>query len=512
MGSLADAAAATAAAATADTCPEVTADASSSQPRSYAAAAASTTTTTQSARPVITDDGDQSGSAQKASSAPQGTKRRLVMPDYEMGLSYHRVDDWASVMRPPPQVNNQHVVFASFKDAKVLPKARDVVAAAYAQFGHKLVALDVFPASLQYALAFCLSKQADEAATAGLHMGDGTVVPLVRRPQHRPTPERVTVAGVDCTNPGLAARHLYGYFSNFGRVLDVAPRVWEGTLVLTGTWHVTIDTATRTEKTIRTPPPPVATIGGVEVFIDIPKIRRTCRVCHSVEHTNPACRIGQALARQGRLKQQKDQQQQQQHDKEQQQQAKAGPRRWCDQLRQQPQAQGPKASAPAPKKALHPQKEKDATTTTKTKPTKTPAKSQDAGKGKEKGKAKDIGSKSPLPSRSNTPPPKDTTQDPPVREDPQDREDPEEDAESMETGSSDNDWELDGRYLRYSEDADDRGDDSGVAGYTADRSGSPVRRRSLSDLDPRVVIARTHRPSPGAHEFSPWTPPLSDDR
>jgi len=153
--------------------------------------------------------------------------------------------------------------------------------------------------------------------------------------------------------------------------------------------------------------------------------------------------------------------------------------------------------------ALHPQKEKDATTTIKTKPTKTPAKGQDAGKGKEKGKAKDIGSKSPLPSRSNTPPPKDTTQDPPVREDPQDREDPEEDAESMETGSSDNDWELDGRYLRYSEDADDRGDDSGVAGYTADRSGSPVRRRSLSDLDPRVVIARTHRPSPGAHEFSP---------
>ena len=102
LGSLADTAAATATAATADTGPEVTADASSSQPRSYAAAAASSTTTTQSARPVITDDRDQSGSAQKASSAPQSTKRRLVMPDYEMGLSYHWVDDWALVMRPPP--------------------------------------------------------------------------------------------------------------------------------------------------------------------------------------------------------------------------------------------------------------------------------------------------------------------------------------------------------------------------------------------------------------------------
>src|SRR5690349_17272133 len=145
MSSLADTTAATAVAAAA-TGPEVTAATSSSQPLSYAAAAASTTTASQPVPPVITLDGDQSGTAKKASSGLRGTKRSLALPDWELGLSQHRVDDWVSVMRPPPQVNHQHVVFASFKDAKDLPKARDVVAAAYAQFDHKLVAMDVFPA------------------------------------------------------------------------------------------------------------------------------------------------------------------------------------------------------------------------------------------------------------------------------------------------------------------------------------------------------------------------------
>ena len=220
MGSLADAATTTAAAAD-NAAPEVTADASSSQPRSYAAAAATATTNGRPVSPVIIADDDQSGATKKASSTPRGTKRALAMPEWEPWLSAHRVDDWASIMRPPPKVNNQHVVYASFKDAQTLPKAHDVIAAADAQFGHQLVAMDVFPASLQYALAFCLSKNADAAAAAGLHLGNDVVVPLVRRPQHQPTVEKLTVSGVDCTNPQLAARHLLAYFGCYGRVLDI---------------------------------------------------------------------------------------------------------------------------------------------------------------------------------------------------------------------------------------------------------------------------------------------------
>lgn len=44
---------------------------------------------------------DQSGNGQKASSAPKGQKRRLVMPAWRVGGSYYRADDYESVMRPP---------------------------------------------------------------------------------------------------------------------------------------------------------------------------------------------------------------------------------------------------------------------------------------------------------------------------------------------------------------------------------------------------------------------------
>ena len=72
------------------------------QDGSSAAAAASAqsvpaSTTAQTAQPTP----DQSGNGQKASSAPKGQKRRLVMPAWRVGGSYHRAEDYDSIMRPP---------------------------------------------------------------------------------------------------------------------------------------------------------------------------------------------------------------------------------------------------------------------------------------------------------------------------------------------------------------------------------------------------------------------------
>ena len=268
--------------------------ASTSQTVSSAAAAASAQSAPASSTTTTAQPGpDQSGAAQKASSAPKGTKRRLEMPYWRLGESFFQVDNFESYLRPPPQVNHKHVVFASLKDIDPLPDMHDVVLAAYHQFEFAVVAIDVFTASLQVALAFTTAAHADQAAKDGLKLDDALTVPCARRPNYRPIVEKVYVSGVDCTNPDEACAALQHYFGYYGKVLDVAPRYWEHTPILTGTWHVYLDRNAPVKDKISTVPPEIARIGGVDMFLDIPGVRRVCRVCKSTEHTNPACRVGQ---------------------------------------------------------------------------------------------------------------------------------------------------------------------------------------------------------------------------
>lgn len=285
-------------------------------------ATTSTTTTNQSdaakqASSAIdgTTTENQSEAAGKASSGPKGTKRRLTVPGWEIGELYKH-DDYESYMRPPPHVNHKHVVYASFKQAASLPDVSDVIKAAALQFGTDLVAADVFPASQQIALAFTSAKAAAAAAATGLVDNGEVWQVLTHRAPHRPRLEKITVSDVDTTDPIKACMALGEYFSHYGTVIEVAPRYWEDTSVHTGTWHVTIDAAAEFAGKITVMPPEIATIGGVEVIVDLPQIRRVCRVCRSSEHANPACRVGQALARQGKQRQRQEQQQDQQRQKE----------------------------------------------------------------------------------------------------------------------------------------------------------------------------------------------------
>jgi hypothetical protein len=228
----------------------------------------------------------------------------------------YKHDDYESYMRPPPHVNHKHVVYASFKQAASLPDVSNVIKAAALQFGTDLVAADVFPASQQIALAFTSAKAAAAAAATGLVDNGEVWQVLTHRAPHRPRLEKITVSDVDTTDPIKACMALGEYFSHYGTVIEVAPRYWEDTSVHTGTWHVTIDAAAEFAGKITVMPPEIATIGGVEVIVDLPQIRRVCRVCRSSEHANPACRVGQALARQGKQRQRQEQQQDQQRQKE----------------------------------------------------------------------------------------------------------------------------------------------------------------------------------------------------
>jgi len=318
------------------------------QPVSSAAAAASAqsapaSTTTTTAKPGL----DQSGAGQKASSAHRGTKRRLAMPAWRLGDSFFRDAAFESYTRPPPQVNHKHVVFASLKDVDPLPDMHDIVLAAYHQFEYRVVAIDVFTASMQVALAFTTAAHADDAAKDGLILDNDFVIPCTRRPNYRPIVETVHVYGTDCTNPDHTSDALAHYFGHYGKVIDIAPRYWEDTPILTGTWQVMLDRNAPVKDKITTVPPEVGRIGGVDVFLDIPGVRRVCRVCKTTEHTNPACRIGQSLAQQGKQQQQQDQQQQQ---KQKQQQKQFGTRRWADLLKQ-PSSDRVPPPMPTPKKA-----------------------------------------------------------------------------------------------------------------------------------------------------------------
>jgi hypothetical protein len=130
----------------------------------------------------------------------------------------YRVDDWESLMRPPPASANEFVVYASCQDIEIATE--DVILAALEKFPDTLGAVDVFSTSRQIGLAFVTAEAADDAFKAGL-THDETVIPLARRVDHRPNLKKLTVSGMNCTDPHAACAALVQYFGNYGRVVDV---------------------------------------------------------------------------------------------------------------------------------------------------------------------------------------------------------------------------------------------------------------------------------------------------
>jgi hypothetical protein len=163
--------------------------------------------------------------------------------------------------------------------------------AAQEQFGSAIIAADVFPTSKKVALAFVDTEEAMRASGTGLHVGDMTL-DLTFYAKRRYNPCKLTVSNTNCNNPTRTVRALLDAFSEYGQVIDVTPRFWTNTTFHTGAWHVTIMPHSTT------PPPELVPILGQDAYVDIPRIRRVCRYCKTVEHTNKSCRAGQLAKRQ----------------------------------------------------------------------------------------------------------------------------------------------------------------------------------------------------------------------
>jgi hypothetical protein len=180
-------------------------------------------------------------------------------------------------------------VYASLEDGLTIPR---LLSAAEDQFGYDMAAVDVFLASAKVALAFVTSQLALDAANSGLKIGD-KVLPLIHRALGDHRVRKFTVSNTDCTDTFKTAEAIKTAFSPFGKIVTIAPRRWRDSIYYNGTWHVTI------VATSDQPPPELINILGKPAYVDIPGVRRICRVCKSEKHTKLNCRIGK-LAQQAR--------------------------------------------------------------------------------------------------------------------------------------------------------------------------------------------------------------------
>lgn len=171
--------------------------------------------------------------------------------------------------------------------------------AAIAVHQSHLITADAFSASETIALVFDSADYKNTALSNNLAVGD-LQLELHTIPAKTPKLRKLTLDRVCTQDLAITSSAIYDAISNYGRVVEIVPLVWEGTNIATTTWHVTCDLA----EYLGPQPPETIEILGHWAVVDIPGLRRICRVCNSSEHTNPACRIGQ------RAQQQKQHQQQ----------------------------------------------------------------------------------------------------------------------------------------------------------------------------------------------------------
>jgi hypothetical protein len=205
----------------------------------------------------------------------------------------YRSSDYASLLRPPPATAHYNVVYVSLEETTL--SIGNVLRAAQAQYGSAIVAADVFPTSKKVALAFAETTEAIKAAGTGLTVGDSTLE-LTFYAKRRYRPCKLTISNTNCNRPATTVQAIVEALSEYGQVIDVTPRFWRDTCFHNGAWHVTVMPRTAA------PPPELIVILGEEAYVDIPRVRRVCRYCKSVAHTNMSCRAGQLARRQEEAK------------------------------------------------------------------------------------------------------------------------------------------------------------------------------------------------------------------
>jgi hypothetical protein len=240
---------------------------------------------------VQSDGQNKASSGRSGRSGNQGAKRPIVdlkLPGWTLGPTMHKCADHASIMRPPPDSAHDNVVYGSLENTTFTVST--FLKAAHAQFDHAIVAADVFLTAKKVALAFADAEAARAAAQTGLVTGNLTT-PLVYRASRAARLTKFTISNTNCTRPVRCASAIVEIFSQWGKVVDVTPRLWRDTPYHNGVWHVTI------VPEGSAPPPEIVDILGRPAYVDIPGVRRICRHCKTEQHTKENCRAGRLAIR-----------------------------------------------------------------------------------------------------------------------------------------------------------------------------------------------------------------------
>jgi hypothetical protein len=144
------------------------------------------------------------------------------------------------------------------------------------------------------ALSFATAADCDAALQQTVIVKDLPFKP-VTVPAIPPQLLKLTLDRVPSVNKVATTEAIRETLNPWGRVVEVVPLTWGSTGVLANTWHVTLDVCAPDTPGY---PPTTLKILDVEVLVDIPGKRYTCRHCKTdATQTHRAdCRNGQRMA------------------------------------------------------------------------------------------------------------------------------------------------------------------------------------------------------------------------
>jgi hypothetical protein len=231
--------------------------------------------------------GDASPKTSYASATANATKRTATTIDDTLhfnrvrGEPLFRSANFESAQRPVVQTLDHGL--SGFVYAPATLSIKQVALAAIQQ--HQPATMDYFRAANCIALGFGLTEELEAALATGIDF-QGIQIPIERLPAKPRKVHRLTLDRVPSVHPQRTCASICEVLGKYGEILEVVPLVWEGTTVRTHTWHVTMLAGGKEA------PPHMLPVMGVDVFVDIPNVRRVCRYCKAEQH-RPECRTGQ---------------------------------------------------------------------------------------------------------------------------------------------------------------------------------------------------------------------------
>lgn len=209
---------------------------------------------------------------QHKQSGKQGRIRKRV------GEATYSDIDLAEMARPLPTSNNGNTVFVECGEEDIMTCANQM----YAKSSEDILGMDfhfsrkvieVAPTSQKAREKFLQQGIQGEGRTWKCRTGTPTIPPIL---------SWYHVDKVKLEDPRVSTKHLLEAFDQYGKVVKIAPKYWEGSPILTRSWLVVLgDVSTD-------PPPECVQVNGYPVVVEKSGGPKVCRQCFRSEH-KPDC-------------------------------------------------------------------------------------------------------------------------------------------------------------------------------------------------------------------------------